>query len=325
VEAMKARRWITNILLLIGVLGIAVSAGSIAVAIVWQDWESWVFDRNSRDQPATVAGYVADKKDQLVGSVRAWRGLPPVPEPPAAYRAIVPGLARPRAVEQNGILGRLTIERLHLSAMVREGDGEHTLSLALGHIPGTALPGQTGNIGIAGHRDTLFRGLRNVRKADLIEFETLAGSYVYKVASIEIVKPQKVSVLDPGPYPELTLVTCYPFYYIGSAPDRFIVKARQVSAGPSAGRARREQRTIAAGGVVRDVSRGGRSSVTAPQRKAVAAFSPNGRGGPGPPLALLSNLSGTAETVAAPPLAAGPQQVSGAGEGRSGTVPLPRP
>jgi sortase A len=112
--------------------------------------------------------------------------------------------------------------------MVREGADGETLGLALGHIRGTALPWQMGNVGVAGHRDTLFRGLGEINKDDLILFETLVGNYVYKVENTEIVKPQNVRVLNAREYPELTLVTCYPFYYVGSAPERFIVRARQV-------------------------------------------------------------------------------------------------
>jgi sortase A len=132
-------------------------------------------------------------------------------------------------------VGRLVVPRLHLRAMVREGDGEGTLDLALGHIPGTALPGQKGNVGVAGHRDTLFRSLKSIEKNDLIEFQTLRGSYTYSVESIQVVKPENLDVLRPGPDAELTLVTCYPFAFVGPAPDRFIVKARQV-AGKIAGR-----------------------------------------------------------------------------------------
>jgi sortase A len=116
--------------------------------------------------------------------------------------------------------------------VVREGAGEDTLGVALGHIPGTALPGRPGNVGVAGHRDTLFRGLRNIRKDDLIEFETLGGKFDYQVESTRIVTPRDVDVLNASAQPELTLVTCYPFYYVGSAPDRFVVKARQIGIAP---------------------------------------------------------------------------------------------
>ena len=84
---------------------------------------------------------------------------------------------------------------------------------------------------MAGHRDTLFRGLRAIRKNDLILLETLGGEYRYRVEGTKIVSPRDVGVLKANPYAELTLVTCYPFYYVGSAPDRFIVKARQAAGG----------------------------------------------------------------------------------------------
>lgn len=136
---------------------------------------------------------------------------------------------KPNVTPNNARLGRIVIPRLHLRAMVREGTEENTLSLAAGHIPHTALPGEKGNVGVAAHRDTLFRGLKDIRKNDLIQFETRTGNFNYRVEATEIVKPEDVSVLKPGPFPELTLVTCYPFHYVGNAPDRFIVKARQVS------------------------------------------------------------------------------------------------
>jgi sortase A len=125
---------------------------------------------------------------------------------------------------------RLTIDRLHLTTMVEEGVGAATLRRAAGHIPSTALPGDSGNVGLAGHRDTLFRSLRGIRKNDRIVISTLSNEYEYEVTATAIVNPNNVAVLAPTPGENtLTLVTCYPFYYVGSAPDRFIVKARQVS------------------------------------------------------------------------------------------------
>ena len=130
------------------------------------------------------------------------------------------------------VIGRLEIPRLNLSVMVREGADERTLSRAVGHIPGTALPGKLGNVGLAGHRDTFFRELRNIREDDAIEFETTHGKYRYIVKSTSIVTPRDVSVLRASGGENLTLVTCYPFYYVGSAPKRFIVHAAQVMATP---------------------------------------------------------------------------------------------
>jgi sortase A len=223
------RRWIENSLLLAGVVGLSLWAGANAAPVIWQDWGNWVFDRQIRGEAATIAGYLAAKEAEIARRVEAWLGRAPaaklsVPSP----RSVSPPVQRP-SVGENDLVGRLAIPRLHVSAIVREGVGRNTLGLAVGHIPGTALPGQTGNVGVAGHRDTLFRGLREIRANDLIQFETLAGRYLYEVGSTQVVKPQNISVLKPGQYSELTLVTCYPFNYIGSAPDRFIVKARQVS------------------------------------------------------------------------------------------------
>jgi len=135
-----------------------------------------------------------------------------------------PGLPSPAA-----LIGRLSVPRLHLSAMVREGIGSKTLRLAIGHIPATALPGQAGNVGVAGHRDTFFRGLRDLRTGDEIRFSTLSGDFKYEVESLTVVEPDDVGVLAPSSFNVLTLVTCYPFYYIGAAPNRFVVRARQVS------------------------------------------------------------------------------------------------
>ncbi len=124
-------------------------------------------------------------------------------------------------------IGRIEIPRLHISVMVLEGTAAKTLRVAAGHINGTALPGTTGNIGIAAHRDTFFRPLGDVRPTDGIVLTTPYGTFRYVVDAIEIVDPHDVQVLHRTSDPELTLVTCYPFTYVGPAPKRFIVHARQ--------------------------------------------------------------------------------------------------
>jgi sortase A len=146
---------------------------------------------------------------------------------------------RNKAPKLHQVIGRLEIPRLHVSTIVLEGDDEHALRLGAGHVPGTALPYQPGNVGIAAHRDTFFRPLRSIKPNDRITLTTPEGKFDYVVESTEIVRPTAVNVLDATNHPELTLVTCYPFYYIGAAPMRFIVHARL--AGPlaaSAGAAR---------------------------------------------------------------------------------------
>ena len=136
---------------------------------------------------------------------------------------------RPARNASGAIIGRLSVPRLHLSAMVREGIDRNTLLLAVGHIPTTALPGQPGNVGVAGHRDTLFRGLKDLRTGDEIQFSTLGGDFKYVVESLTIVEPDNVAVLAPSSENILTMVTCYPFYYVGGAPKRFVARARQVA------------------------------------------------------------------------------------------------
>ncbi len=128
---------------------------------------------------------------------------------------------RPRS----GILGRLEIPQLGLIAMVQEGVDAGTLRRAVGHVPGTALPPERGNVALAGHRDTFFRPLRDVRVNDVIQLQTLDGEYRYRVESARIVAPGDVSVLKPTGRDTLTLITCYPFYYVGSAPNRLVIRA----------------------------------------------------------------------------------------------------
>jgi sortase A len=127
----------------------------------------------------------------------------------------------------NGVtVGRIEIPRLRVSAIIKAGTDARTLQLAVGHIPGTALPGEPGNVGLAGHRDTFFRRLRNIRPDDEIRVTTPERVFSYRVERTNIVAPNDVWVLDPTDYSALTLVTCYPFTYIGSAPQRFIVRAQ---------------------------------------------------------------------------------------------------
>jgi sortase A len=132
--------------------------------------------------------------------------------------------ARPQPLP-GSTLGRIEIPRLRVSAVIRAGSDPRTLQLAVGHIPGTAVPGDAGNIGLAGHRDTFFRRLKDIRADDEILIVTAEGTYRFRVEDTQVVTPKDTWVLNPTPATTLTLVTCYPFTYIGSAPDRFIVRA----------------------------------------------------------------------------------------------------
>jgi sortase A len=125
-----------------------------------------------------------------------------------------------RTLQEGDLFGRLEIPRLNMSVMVMEGVSNRTLRLGAGHIPGTPL-------GIAAHRDSFFRPLKDIKKGDTIKFATVEGTREYRVTATEIVGPKDTFVLDNQSDDEMTLVTCYPFYYIGSAPKRFIVQAEK--------------------------------------------------------------------------------------------------
>lgn len=145
-------------------------------------------------------------------------------------REMVPHVTVIPPLRTGDSIGRIEIPRLNLSVIVLEGDSSSVLRVAAECVRGTALPGITGNVAIAAHRDTLFRPLRDIRAEDEIVVTTAYGTYHYIVEKTEIVDPTDVQVLNATPDPELTLITCYPFNYIGPAPKRFIVHARQQSA-----------------------------------------------------------------------------------------------
>jgi len=125
-------------------------------------------------------------------------------------------------------LGRIVVPRLGLEVIVADGIDARTLRRAAGHIPGTSRLGSGGNVGIAGHRDSWFRPLKDVRAGDEVVVTTPSAISRYRVEWAEVVLPDDTSSLRPTSYPALTLVTCYPFHYVGTAPDRFIVRARLV-------------------------------------------------------------------------------------------------
>lgn len=126
-------------------------------------------------------------------------------------------------------IGELDIPSLHLEAPIIQGTGWNQLKHGIGHYRTSALPGQGSNVFIAGHRDTVFTKLRDLKKGAQIIFETPYGNFVYQATSFQIVKQSDTSVLDPTPYETLTLMTCYPFFFFGAAPDRYIVHTRFVS------------------------------------------------------------------------------------------------
>jgi len=173
--------------------------------------DSWMFQQRERRH---LDQLLQDRKSSS-GSVS--------PVSPSGAPAALPD------ADSKGLIGRIEIQRLEVSVIVMEGVDKITLRRAVGHIPGTGLPGQPGNVGLAGHRDTFFRPLRNIHNNDIITLTTLRGEYRYRVVSTRVVAPREVSVLKPNGNEILTLVTCYPFYFVGSAPNRFIVRAERIT------------------------------------------------------------------------------------------------
>jgi len=185
----------------------------------------------------TALGYVAFTliDAQLYQAYAGWRlekaiaseRLSP-PEVPSGDRPVLSARVEPISpVIPGSTVGRIQIRRLGLNVMILEGVDTKTLRRGVGHVPGTALPGQYGNAALAGHRDTFFRELRNIRAGDNITLTTAKGTYYYRVDSTRVVPPDDTSVLQDSADPILTLVTCHPFEFVGSAPDRFIVRAHR--------------------------------------------------------------------------------------------------
>ena len=200
------RRLIERVAWVLGLLGLAMWAVlSIAgPAGARRDVDRFLADRGG---PAP-----ASAPDFLLWSdvrIQAWRALQsvPAPSPTAVFR----------------------IRRLGIEAPIYEGTDDAVLNRGVGHIDGTPLPGAPGNSGLAAHRDSYFRALKDIADGDAIEIVTRDSIVTYRVERTWIVSPGDVWVLDPTPATAVTLVTCYPFYFIGSAPQRFIVRALETS------------------------------------------------------------------------------------------------
>jgi len=137
-------------------------------------------------------------------------------------------LSEPHILVEGDVIGEIQVPRLGLNAIVVQGDSPAHLRRAVGHISKSALPGEWGNVTLAGHRDTFFRPLHHIRLGDEIRFNTAERSFEYLVESIEVVAPNDIQVLEPSTGHDLTFVTCFPFYFVGPAPKRFVVRAREV-------------------------------------------------------------------------------------------------
>jgi sortase A len=207
-------RWSCALFFIIGILALGYVGLALLDARLYQADQTRRFEEALRRQrPAT-------------GSGASLHPSPITLDPAEEYAARAKSLGV--AVREGDTLGRIEISAISLAAMMMEGIDEGTLRRSVGHIPGTSLPGQRGNIALAGHRDTFFRGLRNIHKNDEITLTTLNGSYRYRVDATKVVRPEETEVLEDGGDDILTLVTCYPFNFVGSAPKRFIVRARRI-------------------------------------------------------------------------------------------------
>ena len=198
--------WIERLLFIIGV----VCLGAYAFATL----------DARRYQAEQTAAFAAR---EAAGKAPAARPRPEE-KPSPSSSAVMPST---ELVETGTLLGMLDVPRLKLSTPVVQGDDDATLSKAVGHLPDTPLPWHEGNSAVAAHRDTLFRPLKDIAVGDEILFRTPTGDLRYRVTRTSIVNPDDVSVLDPGSRNLLTLITCYPFYYVGHAPKRFIVHAER--------------------------------------------------------------------------------------------------
>ena len=193
-------------------LGLALlicAGGTAAYSGIYQQYQSWKFERVSAKA----------------------RNFPQHAAAPKLSEA--PFLDEPARLREGDVVGKLDIPRLGISVMILQGTETDTLILGAGHVPGTPLPGSDGNVAIAAHRDTFFRRLKAILADDRIQFATVHGTYEYVVDSTEIVDPEDTRVMESRGRSELTLITCYPFYFVGPAPKRFVVHARPITSAPT--------------------------------------------------------------------------------------------
>lgn len=226
--ASKHRAMLVRIQYLYLLLGLA-CLGYLGIcygrAAVFQVYQSWKFERSLGQQPDSRNSHLMAWADRAL-SVLLYGSKPKTTHALALEeQKSAVGLAQ---YPTGTVLGRMEIPRIGLSVMVLEGVDEGVLAKAAGHLPRTAFPGSPGNVVVAAHRDTFFRGLKHIQPRDIITFTTTDGSHNYQVDSIQLVDPQDIQVLNAADHPTLTLITCYPFEFIGQAPKRFIVSASEV-------------------------------------------------------------------------------------------------
>lgn len=233
-----------NLLLAAGLLALAIYGSARLYSSLYQSYTEYAFEEQLSGRTPSVRGFVP----RMLGG----KSPPPEAKPgetalkrPSGAELLRSMVYAPEVVPMDqgwssdrlrkykkapdpppgSVLGRLEIPSIDVSVMLLKGTDDWTLNRAVGHIEGTALPGQPGNLGIAGHRDGFFRPLKDVKKDTVITLTTLEGRFHYRVKDIHIVRPKDVHLLAPTRHPTLTLVTCYPFHYVGDALKRYVVTA----------------------------------------------------------------------------------------------------
>ena len=201
-------------LLLVGVSALSYCAWVLGETWDFQAYQTRRFENALKDLPPSAVSHSHPASRPRSSNGEAYRAHT---ESPAIH------------VVTGSLLGRIEIPSVGLTAMIMEGIDGRTLRLAVGHIPGTAIPGQRGNVGLAAHRDTFFRSLRGIHQNDEVILTTVAGPARYRVDSVRVVDPDDVKVLAATTDDFLTLVSCYPFYFVGPAPQRFIVRAHKLA------------------------------------------------------------------------------------------------
>ncbi len=214
----KTLRPIERWLLVLGVFLLAVYGGAILHRVIASRFALWQFHKaqSAGLQSRSSSSVKLEGGDGV--DFRLW----------AEKR--IQGYRESLLLKKDAPVAVLRIDKLGIEAPVFDGTDDLTLNRGVGRIIGTAKPGTPGNIGIAGHRDGFFRGLKDISVGDEVDLMMTTARTAYVVDQIEIVTPDDVRVLQPRSLPSLTLVTCYPFYFVGDAPNRFIVHASLASA-----------------------------------------------------------------------------------------------
>jgi sortase A len=204
-------RFVQRLFLWLGVASLVYAGGTAAYAAVYQSYQSWKFEQ------ARVRAIAPNLEREAA--------TPKVSKAPIVEEAA--------GLREGDVVGKLDVLRIGISVMVLQGIETYTLIVGAGHVPGTPVPGDDGNVVISAHRDTFFRKLEGIMVGDSIQFATVRGTYQYVVDSTEIVDPEDTQVMESRGRSELTLITCYPFYFVGAAPKRFVVHARPMRSAPA--------------------------------------------------------------------------------------------